>query len=242
MKIIYRSLIIWRVLSALYCVLIFATVIPIAALLQAWLDNSSFFVPPAFFFWIVLPTAFVTVCLGAILKSSSQNTIRQPCKIRLGLYRQEEILSILAKKMRMKTVTKKCWYGKERRKRLLRVFVFLIDEKTDYLRYADQCVEKVNEKTHFPSRFGLYDYGYRGRLQVFLYDEVPQSVLLSTAKTTEESIREPEFTVNLFVELNNGILYIPFCCSRVLGASMRYQYVIGRVAEWFDLTNASWGF
>lgn len=245
MKSIKKSLIIWRILSGCYFVLIFLSILPIAVMLQqilggVWLFEKSFLLSTAPLILSSMMFTFITVCFRAFLiKKSPRCILRSPCRIKMNLYREEDILSLLSKKVRIKRIDNICWYGKERLKRELRVLIFSLheDDHNNDLSIAEQYVRRINEKTRFPTLIDKEMHQNMGRIQLFLYNEVPQMVLNSAARSVEDNIEQSEFLVNIFIGLNEGALYIPFCCSRLIGVGRLYQYAINRVAEWLNIEN-----
>ena len=240
MKRLKRDLIIWRMLSSCYFVFIFLSALPVAVLLQDLLAGAKVFEKSRIITSVSLLSACVifaciTLCFRAFLiKMSSRNTYKNPCGIPLHIHNEMEFISLFGKKTRIKKIAHNCWYGKESGRRDLRVFVFEIHETSlgSTLNLANMYVKRVNEKTSFPSLIDKDMHQHMGRIQLFLYDDVPQIVLNSAARSVEDNIEQPEFLVNLFVGLKEGVLYIPFCRSRLLGVGRLYQYAINRVEEW----------
>ena len=145
MKKLKRSLVIWRILNRGLFFLFIASLIPLAILLQAWLDAKTVFAPPALFVVVGLSLIVFTICFYAILrKKSSQYMFRDPCEISLELHEKEKVISLLNEKMHMKAIAQDCWYGKERLRRQLRVFIFYIhDGSPDCLSFADKYVKNT---------------------------------------------------------------------------------------------------
>jgi len=243
MKKVIKSLIIWRIVSTCYFLLLFISILPILGLLQLLLDGVHIFEKSMIALTVRLVSSSLffglfTMCFRAILiRKSSSKTLRNPCKIKLNLHEQEKIVALLSKKIRLKNIDQNVWYGKENLKRSLRVFVFSLhedDHKND-LSIAEEYVKRINEKTHFPTLIDKEMHQKMGRIQLFLYDEVPQAVLNRAARSAEDNIEQSEFLVNIFIGLNKGTLYIPYCCSRLIGVCRLYQYAIIRVGKWLNL-------
>lgn len=245
MKKVIKSLVIWRIASTCYFLLLLISILPIAILLQLLLDGVHIFeksmiastvslVSSSLFFLI-----FTMYFRAFLIRKSSSKTLRNPCKIELNLHKEDEIVDLLSMKMRIKHIEKNVWYGKENLKRSLRVFAFSFceDELNNDLSIAERYVKRINEKTHFPSIIDKDMHQKMGRVQLFLYNEVPQTVLNSAARNVEDNIEQSEFLVNIFINLTEGAVYIPFCCSRLLGVGRLYQYAINRVSAWLNIEN-----
>lgn len=243
MRRLKADLILWRILSFCYCVLIFLSILPIAVLLQALLDGYPIFEKSRIATTVsLIGFAVISACItlslrAALIRKSSRNTFKSPCKIALNVHNEEDFIALLKKGRKVRRIAENSWYGKERGSRDLRVFVFSTPERSQYsnLSFADSCVKMVNEKTKFPSLIDTDMHQHMGRVQLFLYDEIPQTVLNSAARSVEDNVEQSEFLVNLFVDLKKGMLYIPFCRSRLLGAGRLYQYAIKRVEKWLNL-------
>ena len=243
MKRLYKSLILWRILSVCYFVLIFLSILPIGLLLQMLLEWEPLFERGVIktVVSLILSSMLIgciTLCFRAVLiKRSSHNTFRSPCRILLYKHKKIDSLSLLEKKLELKRIAENCWFGKESYKRSLRVFVFLFHGQSLHndLSIAEQLVNEINKKTYFPSLIDHEMHQKMGRIQFFIYDEVPPKIMETAARSAADNIERSEFLVNAFISLNEGALYIPYCCSRLLGGGKLYQYAVTRIQKWLDL-------
>lgn len=237
-----RTIALWRVMSVCYAVLIFLSFLPITPLLQLtlegecildknWINTTGYLVLASLFF------TFITLCLRTILiKRSSSNLYRSPCRIELALHNDDDVISLLGKSVRIEQIDDNCWFGEANKWRSLRLFVYSFK---DYYHDADikkaqEYVTRVNEKTGFPDNIDYEMHQKMGRVQLFLYDKVPKKVMDPVVMSVENCIRQPEFLVNVFIGMDDGVMYIPFCCSRIIGVGKLYQYAVSKIADWFD--------
>lgn len=145
-----------------------------------------------------------------------------------------EILDSLKDYVRLHHVAENCWYGRERRRKDLRIFVFsCFEDQREYTETVDEIIEKVNRKTHFPPRMDYKEMRLKmGRIQFFVFDKIPHGMLASASKDTVGNLHQSEFLINLFVDSEKGILYVPVCRPCVGGTAHLYSYGLKRLAEW----------
>lgn len=247
MKELKTDLIIWRTLSILYFVLIFLSVLPVAVLLQVLIDEYPMYTKKTIISIVALicsSVVFVVITLffrKILIAKGSRNNYKSPCKIALFVHNEEDLLLLLTGQIRLDKIAENTYYGKENGRRNLRVFIFAIQNEfsCNDLSFAEPYVKKVNKATHFPALITTEMHQELGRIQFFLYDEVPKAVLELSAKRVEDCVEQSEFLINLFIDLKEGVLYVPFCRSRLLGVGRLYQYALDRVTEWLNLDNQS---
>ncbi len=154
----------------------------------------------------------------------------------IDLYREEDILSLLNEKIGLEKVSDDCSYGKEKKSKDIRLFVFSFkdpDHDND-LQIAEDIVSELNEQ-HFPKRISMDMHHKIGRVQLFIYDKVPDNVMNSAIASVDDYIMQFEPCMNVFISTDEGAIYIPQCCSRDIVIAKLYQSLDERVEDWFDL-------
>lgn len=139
---------------------------------------------------------------------------QEPWKIECNIYSENELLNLLEKKMELTKISEDCWFGKygQLRSKQWRFFAFAFKHSpdTDVLKTAEEYVYKVNEMTYFTTYDSSNQGKQYGRVQIFIRDTVPQEIIEATGRNAEMNIMLEERVVNLFVSLNEGIIYVPF--------------------------------
>lgn len=195
------------------------------------------------FTWVIslipLWTALYLNLIIRRLKTHVANS-REPWTIELNMHNENELLNLLEKKMELTKISEDCWYGKydQLESKQWRFFAFAFENRleNDALKAAESCVYKVNEMTYFTT----YDSSNRGiqygRIQIFIYNTVPQEMMESLGKDAEMSIMLEERVVNLLVSLNEGVIYVPFMfpsidprirIPRFLDAIIDFENILG---------------
>lgn len=182
-----------------------------------------------------------------LVKGTSEKIVRKPYRIEIGIHDKDEIFKLLNSKLQLKKVEEDCWYAEETIIKIgwifgvhgMRLFVFLFEENSQNndLEIADQYVNKVNRMTNFKSAPRYRTSVYSERVQVCIYDKVPEAVLETAQDNVERDNTETDSLTNFFIDLSEGVLYIPFLCSQssVYAMYRQYRLTIKRVGEYLDL-------
>lgn len=238
-----NDLILWRVLSVCYLVCIIITIGFIGAILQCITDGYPLFSDgnirrTMIMIGVGALFGIITVCVRLVLvRKSSVNFFKTPCEVKIPSHDEETFISMFSNKLKFEMVDEHVWYAERLGRRSLRVFVFSVqqDDMDDVFSYADACVETVNEQKCFPKLITFDMHQTLGRVQIFMFDSVPISLMKEAAKDVEDCIKQPEFLVNMFVGLQDGVLFIPYCRSRIIGVGRLYQYAVSRVGAWLGI-------
>ena len=167
--------------------------------------------------WVIsLIPLWTALYLNIIIRRLKKHVAnsQEPWKIEVNIHNENELLNLLEKKMELTKIPEDCWYGKydQSGSKQWRFFAFAFENKpeNDALKAAEEYVYKVNEMTTFTT----YDSSKRGiqygRMQIFIYDSVPQAMMEAAGKDAEMNIMHEERVVNLIVSLNEGVIYVPF--------------------------------
>lgn len=194
-------------------------------------------------FYQVLTIIGTTVWLyGFInhLKGTSKKIIRKPYRVELGMYSKDEICSLLNNKLEFKTVAEDCIYASESTGKYdWRTFVFLFDENNpaDGIDIAAQYVKDVNKSTGFKPARRINTFTLTSRIQIFIYDSVPKTVLDSIQDSVYFDIIHFDILTNFIIDLSEGVLYIPLLLTRTdvtLTQSPQLK-AIEKVGKYLDL-------
>lgn len=199
-------------------------------------------------FFLILTIIGVAIWLYALinhLKGTSEKIIRKPYIIKLGMYSKDEICSLLNKKLVFNTVAEDCMYASESSFRYdlsiidWRTFVFLFDEENqaDGIDIAENYVKKVNELTRFKPAGRSRTIIFTQRIQLFIYNNVPQAVLDKAQESVYFDNIQNDILTNFIIDLSEGVLYIPCLCTRsnVGLTHIPYLIAIKKVGKYLDL-------
>lgn len=180
------------------------------------------------------------------VKVTSKKNIRKPYRIEIGIHGKDEILSLLNSKLQLEKVKEDCCYEEESifvwwlvAVKELRVFVFLFEEnkQSNGLEIADQYVKEVNELTDFKPAPRVNTQVTTHRNQIFIYDTVPKTVLETAQDNVESDIFDNDILTNFFIDLSEGVLYIPYLCAKeyIVAKNRAYLSAIKQVGKYLDI-------
>ncbi len=239
-----KILTLYRGLSSFYFVLWILSYIPMAAVLQGLLDTwkgtLSFdeiktripiLIAASLFF-----AAAALILRSVLVKKSSRNMSKSPYTAMIGLNREEDVLSLLNEKIGLEKVCDDCSYGIEKGSKNIRLFVlsFKNPDHDNDLQLAEDVIVGLNEQL-LPKRVSMDMHHKIGRVQLFIYDKVPDNVMNAAVANVEDYIKQFEPCANVFISTDEGAIYIPQCCSQEIGIAKLYLYLVERVEDWFDL-------
>ena len=242
--VIRRNLLKWRVLCcvlltlglvlvSLFAVILFSPVEGYFTGINVFSEDMQEYYSGLFVVATVFAGAFLIFWLPMRSYCSNKRQI-PPYEVPLDNAQLAEILDSLKDHVRLHHVAENCWYGREIRRKELRVFVFsCFEDQKEYTGTAEEVIEKVNRKTHFPPRMDYKEMRLKmGRIQLFVFDKIPHGMLDSASKDTVGNLHQSEFLINLFVDSEKGILCVPVCRPCIAGTAHLYSYGLKRLAEW----------
>lgn len=198
--------------------------------------------------FLILTIIGVAIWLYALinhLKGTSEKIIRKPFIVELGMHSKDEICSLLNKKLEFNVVAEDCMYASESAFRYdlsiidWRTFVFIFDKKNpaDGTDIAEQYVKKVNELTRFKPAGRSRTMVYTQRIQLFIYNNVPQAVLDKVQESVYFDNIHNDILTNFIIDLSEGLLYIPCLCTRSYVGFTHIPYLIAikKVGKYLDL-------
>lgn len=141
------------------------------------------------------------------------------------------------KDIRLHRVSRNCWYGRELRRKNIRIFLFSFEETgSDQFdpHYVKKTIQTVNERTHYPSINNVEHHVKWARVNLYAFAELPEEILEKAKESTVDDMesRDAESVLSFYVDLKKATAYIPRYCSVSLFNINKYYYCVKRFHKW----------
>lgn len=242
---IYNSLEPWRSRARLKTLMFFLAVIPLgfgihllgggyvgpeknkATLISAHFVIGLFLLGMGFFFLI------------SQHRIEARNKSRENWKIDLRMHTENEIVSLLEKRLRITEVSDECRYGKAVKNDNWQVYIFTFrnDDHYNDLMKADYYYGKVIQMTGFSIENTIRSHEPTARLNIMIYDALPQVFLKSICDRVTNDIMNRQSVLNVLISLEEGTMYIPAIIpsASVVNCIDPYLNQLRRVRRFFEL-------
>ncbi len=242
---IYNSLEPWRSRQRLKTLMFIMSLLPVCLGIQLLVDG---YVGPeenkAAKIFVHFAIGIVLLCMGFFFLISqrrieARNKSREYWKIDLGMHTENEIISLLEKRLQITEVSEECRYGKAVRNDNWQVYIFTFrnDDHYNDLMKVDYYYSKVNQMTGFSIENTIRNHEPSARLNIMIYDAMPQAFLKSICDRVTKDIVHRQSVLNVLISLEEETMYIPAIIPSASTVNHIDPYLtqIRRVQRFFEL-------
>lgn len=242
---IYNSLEPWRSRARLKTLMFFLSVIPLGFGIQLLgggyagpEKNKATLISAHFVIGLIL-LGMGFFFLISQRRIEARNKSREYWKIDLGMHTENEIVSLLEKRLQITEVSEECRYGKAARNDNWQVFIFTFrnDDHYNDLMKADYYYGRVIQMTGFSIEKTIRYHEPSARLNIMIYDALPRALLKSICDRVTKDIMYRQPVLNVLISLEEGTMYIPAIIpsSSVVNCIDPYLNQLRRVRRFFEL-------